>query len=98
MLKLQTKGGAARACPGMGERLVLSPYLGCFAESHCGEADLSLLALSEFSADLGGILKRRDSINIQTEPVIYRNSKGKIFPVHLIDFNRGQRQGENPDS
>lgn len=42
----------------------LSPDLGCFAESHGREADVSLLALSEFSADLGSILKRRGGINI----------------------------------
>ena len=31
--------------------------LGCLAEGHGGEADLPLLALSDFSADLGGVLQ-----------------------------------------
>lgn len=32
--------------------------LGGFAEGHCGEANLPLLTLSEFSADLGSILQQ----------------------------------------
>jgi len=31
--------------------------LGCLAEGHSRKADLPLLTLGEFSADLGGILK-----------------------------------------
>ena len=37
--------------------------LGCLAEGHGGEADLPLLTLGEFSADLGGVLRRRNVTN-----------------------------------
>lgn len=56
--------------------------LGGFAQRHCREADLSLLTLSEFSADLGSVLERRDGVNTQTEPAGDRNFKSqeKVFP------------------
>lgn len=58
--KAANQGRAARTCPGKGGSAgSLSPDLSCFAESHGREADLPLLALSEFSADLGSILQQR---------------------------------------
>lgn len=51
--------------------------LGGLAEGHGRKADFPLLTLSEFSADLGGILKRRDLINIQTATAQNESFKGK---------------------
>lgn len=79
--KAADQGQGCEGLPREGERLVFSPQdSGCFAESHGGEADLSLLALSEFPADLGSVLKRRDGISIQREPAGDRDFKEKRFP------------------
>lgn len=58
--KAADQGRGCEGLPREGERLVFSLQdSGCFAESHGGEADLSLLALSEFPADLGSVLQQR---------------------------------------
>lgn len=71
---------------GRGEQSLIPSHitLGSLTESHSRKANFPLLTLSEFSADLGGILKRRKVINIQKAKAQNESFKGKV-PVRLIN-------------
>lgn len=70
---------------GRGEKSLIPSHmtLGSLTESHSRKANFPLLTLSEFSADLGGVLKRRKVINIQMAKAQNESFKGKV-PVRLI--------------
>ena len=72
------KVGGGKLCP--------SPRAsGCLAECHSRKADLPLLTLSEFSADLRGILQGERSLISKAAAARNEVSKGKE-QVTLINF------------